>query len=414
MLDNRVVITGMGVVSPIGNDVDTFWKNLKNGVCGIKTLPDNMLVKDVNVHVAGLVTDLFIEKYLDMMAARRVARFSQFAIYAANEAMNQSGIEMCKEDVNRVGVMIGNALGATDLVEQESIVLNSKGAKYVSPLIIPLFIVNMAAGNVAIHIGAKGICTSITTACAAATHSIGEAFKALKDGRSNLMIAGGTEACITPLSIVGFDAIKALSTTQDPLRASIPFDKNRNGFVLGEGAGVLVMETLKHAKSRGAHIYAEIVGYGATGDAYHITSPEPSGEGAARAMNEALEEAGIQPKDIHYINAHGTSTYYNDLFETIAIKRVFGEDTKVAISSTKSMTGHLLGAAGGIEALTIVKAVIEDFIPPTIGYSTFDEKCNLDYVINTGRSTNVKYALSSSLGFGGHNAAIIMKKWEGD
>ena len=270
----------------------------------------------------------------------------------------------------------------------------------------------MAAGNVSMHIGAKGVCSTVVTACASGTHSIGEAFRMLKLGVNDVILAGGAEACICPLGIAGFNALTALSTTEDPMKASIPFDKNRNGFVLGEGAGVLVMETLEHAKKRGAKILAEVVGYGATGDAYHITKPAEGGEGAVRAMQMALEEAGISPEDIDYINAHGTSTEINDASETMAIQSVFGQDTKVAISSTKSMTGHLLGAAGGIEAIAIIKAVEEDFIPPTIGYETPDEACPLDYVPNVGRSQKVRYALSNSLGFGGHNATIIMKKWE--
>lgn len=411
-MNHRVVITGMGVVSPIGNTVESYWESLKEGVCGIKTLPEKLKLDGINVHVAGTVTDFTPEPYLDKREAKRVARFSQFAIYASKKAMEMAGIDMEKEDAYKVGVIIGSGIGALDIIEEETKKLHEKGAKRVSPLFVPMAIANMAAGNVSIQIGAKGVCSTVVTACASGTHSIGEAFRSLKAGVNDVILAGGSEACISPLGIAGFNALTALSTTEDPKKASIPFDKNRNGFVLGEGAGVLVMETLEHAQKRGAKILAEIVGYGATGDAYHITKPSEGGEGAARAMKIALEEAEIMPEAIDYINAHGTSTYFNDLNETMAIQSVFGEETKVAISSTKSMTGHLLGAAGAIEAIAIVKAVEEDFIPPTIGYETPDEACSLDYVPNVGRSQKVNYALSNSLGFGGHNATIIMKKWE--
>lgn len=409
---NRVVITGMGVVSPVGNDVETYWNNLKEGICGIKVLPETLQIEGTNVHVAGTVTDLDIEKYIDKREARRIARFSQFAIYASKDALSNAGIDMEKEDATRVGVLIGSGIGALDVIEQETIKLHEKGAKRISPLFVPMAIVNMAAGNVAIHTGAKGVCSTVVTACASGTHSIGEAFRLLKLGVNDVMIAGGAEACITPLGIAGFNALTALSTSDDPNRASIPFDKERNGFVMGEGAGVVIMETLEHAQKRGAHIIAEVVGYGATGDAHHITTPAPEGEGAARAMQEAIKEAGISAEDIQYINAHGTSTHYNDLYETMAIKQVFGEHTKVAISSTKSMTGHLLGAAGGIEAVAIAKAVEDNFVPPTVGYKVKDEECDLDYVANVGRSIEVNYAMSNSLGFGGHNATLILKKWE--
>ena len=411
-MNNRVVITGMGVVSPIGNTVESYWNGLKEGVCGIKTLPEELHLEGIKVRVAGTVTDFSPEPYLDKREAKRVARFSQFAIYASKKAIEMAQLDMEKEDANKVGVIIGSGIGALDVIEEETRKLHEKGAKRVSPLFVPMAIANMAAGNVSMYIGAKGICSTVVTACASGTHSIGEAFRTLKLGVNDVILAGGTEACICPLGIAGFNSLTALSTTEDPKKASIPFDKNRNGFVLGEGAGILVMETLEHAKKRGAKILAEVVGYGATGDAYHITKPAEGGEGAARAMQMALDEAGISPEDIDYINAHGTSTEINDASETMAIQTVFGKETKVAISSTKSMTGHLLGAAGGIEAIAIAKAVEEDFIPPTIGYETPDEACPLDYVPNVGRSQKVRYALSNSLGFGGHNATIIMKKWE--
>ena len=411
-MNNRVVITGMGVVSPIGNTIESYWNSLKEGKCGIKTLPEELQLEGIKVRVAGTVTDFSPEPYLDKREAKRVARFSQFAIYASKQAVEMAQLDMEKEDAYKVGVIIGSGIGALDVIEEETLKLHEKGAKRVSPLFVPMAIANMAAGNVSMYMGAKGVCSTVVTACASGTHSIGEAFRALKLGVNDVILAGGSEACICPLGIAGFNALTALSTTEDPMKASIPFDKNRNGFVLGEGAGVLVMETLEHAQKRGAKILAEVVGYGATGDAYHITKPAEDGEGAVRAMQIAIEEAGISPEDIDYINAHGTSTEINDATETMAIQTVFGKDTKVAISSTKSMTGHLLGAAGGIEAIAIIKAVEEDFIPPTIGYETPDEACPLDYVPNVGRSQRVRYALSNSLGFGGHNATIIMKKWE--
>ncbi len=411
-MSNRVVVTGMGVVSPIGNDIDTYWNNLKEGVCGIKPISEGNFLEDLNVRVAGEVTDFAPEKYMDKKEQRRLAKFSQFAIYASKEAVDQAGLDISKEDPTRVGVIIGSGIGGLGVIEEEAKKLREKGPKRVAPLFVPMAIVNMAAGNVSIYTGAKGICSTVVTACASGTHSIGEAFRALKLGINDVIIAGGTEASITPLGIAGFSALTALSNSSDPKRASIPFDKERDGFVMGEGAGVLVLETLEHAKARGAHIFAEVIGYGATGDAYHITSPMPDGEGATKAMREAILEAGIDPSDIDYINAHGTSTPYNDKIETLAIKKVFGEHTKVAVSSTKSMTGHLLGAAGGIEAVAIVKSVENDFIPPTIGYQVPDEECDLDCVPNVGRQAKVRYAMSNSLGFGGHNASIIVKKWE--
>lgn len=411
-MSNRVVVTGMGVVSPIGNDIDAYWNNLKDGVCGIKPISEGNLLEEIQVRVAGEVTDFEPEKYIDKKSQKRLAKFAQFAVYASKDALNNAGIDMEQEDPTRVGVIVGSGIGGLDVIEEEARKLREKGPKRVSPLFVPMAIANMAAGNVSIYTGARGICSTVVTACAAGTHSIGEAYRSLKLGMADVMIAGGAEASITPLGIAGFNALTALSTSSDPKRASIPFDKERDGFVIGEGAGVLILETLEHAQKRGAHILAEIVGYGATGDAYHITSPRPDGEGAIKAMQEAISEAGISADEIDYINAHGTSTPPNDKTETIAIKKVFGEETKVAISSTKSMTGHLLGAAGGIEAIAIVKAVENDFIPPTIGYKVPDEECNLDYVPNKGRQTQVKYAMSNSLGFGGHNASIIVKKWE--
>ena len=410
-MNNRVVITGLGVVSPIGNDIETYWNSLKNGKCGIKVLEEKLQIEGTGIHVGGTVEDFEVEKYIDKREAKRLARFTQFAVYAAKEAMKDAGINIEEEDPYKVGTIIGSGIGALDVIENETMKLHEKGAKRVSPLFVPMSIVNMAAGNVAIYTGAKGVCTSVVTACASGTHSIGEAFRYLKQGVQDVIVAGGAEASITPLSIAGFNALTALSKSEDPNRASIPFDKERSGFVMGEGAGIIVMETLEHAKKRGAKIIAEVVGYGATADAHHITTPAPGGVGAAKAMEFAIKEAGIEPSDIDYINAHGTSTHYNDLYESNAIESIF-KDVKVAVSSTKSMTGHLLGAAGGIEAIAIAKAVSEDFIPPTINYRVPDEECTLDYVPNEGRSTRVNYAMSNSLGFGGHNATIIFKKWE--
>lgn len=413
-MQNRVVITGVGVVSPLGNTEETFWNNLKEGVCGIGPITKFELIEGYDVTLAAEVKEFDINKHVDRKEARRLDLFSQYAVYAAKEALINANINMEQEDATKVGVIVGSGIGGLGTIETEMKKLFDRGPKRVSPLFIPMVISNMGAGNVAIHTGAKGICTSMVTACASGTHSIGEAFRALQRGDNQVILAGGAEATITPMGIASFQSLTALSTSKDPKRASIPFDKERSGFVMGEGAGIVVMETLEHATKRGAKILAEVVGYGATGDAYHITSPDPEGEGAARAMEEAIKEAGISPSQVGYINAHGTSTEYNDKFETLAIKKVFGEDTKVPVSSTKSMTGHLLGAAGAIEAITIAKALEEGFIPPTVGYTVPDEECDLDYVPNVGRKAEIEYALSNSLGFGGHNGTILLKKWKGE
>ena len=413
-MQNRVVITGVGVVSPIGNTKEAFWNNLKEGVCGIDRITKFELVEGYDVTLAAEVKDFDASKYIEKREVRRLDLFSQYAIYAAKEALIDSGIDMEQEDATKVGVIVGSGIGGLSTIENGMRTLIERGPKRVSPLFIPMVISNMAAGNVSIYTGAKGICSSMVTACASGTHCIGEAFRVLQKGINNIILAGGAEATITPLGIASFQSLTALSTSADPKRASIPFDKERNGFVMGEGAGMVVMETLEHALSRGANILAEVVGYGATGDAYHITSPDPEGAGAARAMADAISEAGITPDEVGYINAHGTSTEYNDKFETLAIKKVFGENTKVPISSTKSMTGHLLGAAGAIEVIATAKALEEGFIPPTIGYQVADEACDLDYVPNTGRNVEIEYALSNSLGFGGHNGTILFKKWKGE
>lgn len=413
-MKNRVVITGIGVVSPLGNDLDSFWKNVKAGVCGIDFISSFDTSEDYDVKLAGEVKDFQATKYIAKRELRRLDRFSQFAIYAAMDAVEQSGLDLEKEDLTRMGVIVGSGIGGLATIEDQANKLLTRGPKRVSPFFIPMSIGNMAAGNVAIYTGAKGICTTIVTACAAGTHSIGEAFRAIKTGVNDVMLAGGSEATVTPLGVAGFQALQALSVSTDPQRASIPFDAERDGFVMGEGAGIVVMEALDHAQKRGAHIIAEVVGYGATGDAYHITSPDPSGDGAARSMEEAIKEAGIKKEEVGYINAHGTSTSYNDKFETLAIKKVFGQRAKdIPISSTKSMTGHLLGAAGAVEAIVTAKALEDGFIPATIGYQVADAECDLDYVPNQGRDTKINYALSNSLGFGGHNGTVLLKRWEG-
>lgn len=413
-MQNRVVITGVGVVSPVGNTKDEFWKNLKEGVCGIDRISKFELTEGYDVTLAAEVKDFDASKYIEKREVRRLDLFSQYAIYAAKEALQDADINMEEEDATKVGVIVGSGIGGLATIESGMKTLLERGPKRVSPLFIPMVISNMGAGNVAIYTGAKGICTSMVTACATGTHCIGEAYRALQKGVNDVILAGGAEAAITPMGIASFQSLTALSKSSDPKRASIPFDKERNGFVMGEGAGIVIMETLEHALKRGAHIIAEVVGYGATGDAYHITSPDPDGEGAARAMEAAITEAGITPNQVGYINAHGTSTEYNDKFETLAIKRVFGEDTKVAISSTKSMTGHLLGAAGAIEVIATAKALEDGFVPPTIGYEVPDDNCDLDYIPNEGRSVDIEYALSNSLGFGGHNGTILLKKWKGE
>jgi len=409
-LSRRVVITGLGAVTPCGNDVDTFWNNIKAGVSGIDFIT-KFDTSDFKVKIAAEVKGFDPLQYMDRKEAKRMDVFSQFAIAAATEAVEDSKLDIEAIDNNRFGVIIGSGIGGIDTIEKEQTKFLQRGPGKVQPLFIPMIISNMAAGNVAIKFQARGICTTVVTACATGTNAIGEAYRMIQYGTADLMLAGGTETSITPLSIAGFTNLTALSKSEDPKRASIPFDADRDGFVMGEGAGVLLLESLEHAQKRGAKIYAEMVGYGSTCDAYHMTSPSPDGEGAARAMDLAVKEAGITPDEVSYINAHGTSTPLNDKYETIAIKTVFGESTKVPVSSTKSMTGHLLGAAGAIEGIISVKALEEGFIPPTVGYSVADPDCDLDIVPNVGRKADLEYVLSDSLGFGGHNAVILMKKW---
>lgn len=410
---NRVVITGLGAVTPIGNEVSTFWNNLISGVSGIDYVTA-FDTSEYTTRIAGEVKNFNPEDYMDRKEAKRVDRFIQFAIAATKQALAQADLDISKMDATRAGVYIGSGIGGLATLEENHKILLEKGPRRVSPFMVPMMIANMASGLVSIEIGAKGPNSSVVSACATGTHAIGDAAEIIRRGRADVMIAGGSEATIRPLAFAGFGNMKALSTRNDePQKASRPFDLNRDGFVMGEGAGILVLESLEHAKKRGATILAEVAGYGMSGDAYHLTAPAPEGEGAARAMKEALLDAALDPTEVDYINAHGTSTDYNDKFETLAIKSVFGDYAyKVAISSTKSMTGHLLGAAGGVEAIACVLAIREGIIPPTINYETPDPDCDLDYVPNEARKANVRVALSNSLGFGGHNATIILKAYE--
>jgi len=411
-MNRRVVITGMGVVSSLATGVDAFWNAIKEGKCGIKPLT-RFDPTDFPSKVAAEITDFEPTDYIDRKEARRMDRYTQYAMAASKMAVEMSGIDLEKIDKNRMGVIIGSGIGGIETLEDQHRVYMEKGPGRVSPFFIPMMIANMASGTVAIQYGAKGFNECVVTACATATNATGDSFKVIQRGAADIMITGGSEAPITPLSFAGFCSMKAMSTTVDPIDACKPFDINRNGFIMGEGAGVLVIEELEHAINRGANIIAEIVGYGSTDDAYHITAPAPEGEGGARCMQAAIDDAGIKPEEVQYINAHGTSTELNDKNETFAIKTVFGNHAKkLAVSSTKSMTGHLLGAAGGIEAIITSLSIKEGFLPPTINYKNPDPECDLDYVPNTGRKAEIKYALSNSLGFGGHNACLVFKKYE--
>ena len=412
-MERRVVITGLGALTPIGNNTEEFWNGIKEGKCGVDEIK-SFDITNFKVKLAAELKGYNPEDYFDKREAKRLDKFSQYAMIAAREAWKDSGLDKETENMERVGIIIGSGIGGIQTIETEHEKCMSKGPDRVSPMYIPMGISNMATGNVAIDIGAKGESIAMVTACATGTHSIGESFRMIKHGYQDIVLAGGTEAGITPLGIAGFANIKALTKSEDKTRASIPFDKERNGFVMGEGAGVIVLEELEHAKKRGAKIYAEMVGYGATSDAYHITSPAPGGEGGARAMKIAIEEAKVNPEEITYINAHGTSTHLNDSYETQAVKTALGEEAakKVMVSSTKGHTGHLLGAAGGVEAIVCAKAIEEGFVPATINYKVPDEECDLDVVPNEGRNVEVKYAMSNSLGFGGHNSSILLKKYE--
>ena len=409
----RVVITGMGVISPVGNDTETFWQNIKAGKSGIDYVT-HFDASEYPTKVAGEVKDFDPSQYIDRKEARHMDRYTQFIVTAAKMALNESGIDLEKTDLDRVGVITGSGIGGIETLEKQHSVLLERGPGKVSPFFVPMMISNIGAAQIAIMTGAKGINENVVSACASGTNAIGDAMRVIRSGMCDVMITGGAEAAVKPLAFAGFCNMKAMSTKEDISKASCPFDAERDGFVMGEGAGIVILEEAEHAKARGANIIAEVVGYGATDDAYHITSPVPGGDGGAKAMKMAIEDAGITPDKIDYINAHGTSTQYNDKFETQAIKTAFGDcANKVAISSTKSMTGHLLGAAGAIETVICAKAIAEGFVPPTINYSTPDPDCDLDYTPNKGRSMDVTYALSNSLGFGGHNATIVLKKYEG-
>lgn len=410
-MKKRVVVTGIGVVSPIGNDLATFWSNIKKGVCGINYI-ESFDTSEYSVKIAGEIKNFDPKMYMDRKEAKRQDRFCQFSIAASQMAVNDANIDLDNINKEKFGVIIGSGVGGMLTVENEMKKLYEKGPSKVSPFFVPMMISNMASGLVAIKFGAQGINYGIVTACATGANAIGEAFKKIQYEDCDIVLAGGAEASITPLSIAGFSSMTALCSSDDITRASIPFDKERSGFVMSEGSGIIVLESYEHAVKRNAKIYAELVGYGATCDAHHITAPEPNGLGAARAMKCAIESANISVDDIDYINAHGTSTPHNDKFETKAIKKAFGDRAyNIPISSTKSMTGHMMGAAGTIESIVCVKALQEGFIPATIGYKEPDPDCDLDYVPNTGRNKDINYALSNSLGFGGHNASLVFKKY---
>ncbi|NVX54678.1 beta-ketoacyl-[acyl-carrier-protein] synthase II [Listeria monocytogenes] len=408
----RVVVTGVGAVTPIGSDAETSWENAKKGVNGVAKMtrlnPDDFPVK-----IAAELKDFDVEKYLEKKEARKMDRFTHYAIASAEMAVQDSGLVIDDSNANRVGVWIGSGIGGMETFETQYEIFLNRGHRRVSPFFVPMMIPDMGSGQVSIRFGAKGINSTTVTACATATNSIGDAFKVIERGDADAMITGGAEAPITKMSLAGFTANKALSLNPDPETACRPFDKDRDGFIIGEGAGIVILEEYEHAKARGAKIYAEIVGYGATGDAYHITAPAPNGEGAARAMKMAIDDAGLTPDKVDYINAHGTSTPYNDEYETQAIKTVFGEHAKkLAISSTKSMTGHTLGASGGIEAIFALLTIRDNIIAPTIHLKNQDEVCDLDYVPNEAREANVNVVISNSFGFGGHNATLVFKRIE--
>lgn len=408
-VQRRVVITGLGAVTPLGLNVEEFWANVIAGKSGVGLIT-RFDTTDFNVKIAAEVKGFDPENYLDKKEARRTDRFVQFALAAAKMAVDDASLTIDESNCEDVGVYIGSGVGGISTVEEQARTLFEKGPSRVSPFMVPMMISDMAAGQVSIMLGAKGPNEATVTACASSAHAIGNAFNAIRYGRAEVMITGGSEAAITPLSIAGFQSARALSTRNDePEKASRPFDLNRDGFVMGEGAGILILEELEHAKRRGARIYAELVGFGSTGDAYHITSPAPEGEGAKRAIIRALKDAGLQPDEVQYVNAHGTSTYYNDLYETKAIKAVFGD--RIAVSSTKSMTGHLLGAAGAIEAIITALTLEHQIIPPTINYETPDPECDLDYVPNRARESKIDAAITNSFGFGGHNAVLVLRRY---
>jgi 3-oxoacyl-[acyl-carrier-protein] synthase II len=412
MIKRRVVVTGIGAVTPLGNDAETTWTNILAGKSGIGPLT-RLNADEYPAKVAAEVKDFRIEEYLERKDARKMDRFTHYAIAASVMAVKDAKLEITEEIAPRVGVWIGSGIGGMETFESQHETFLNRGYKRVSPFFVPMMIPDMAAGQVSIMLGARGVNSCTVTACASGTNSIGDAFKVIQRGDADVMVTGGTEAPITSMAVAGFCANTALSTNPDPKTASRPFDINRDGFVIGEGAGIIILEDLEHALNRGADIYAEIVGYGSTGDAYHITAPAPGGEGGARAMNMAINDAALRPEDIQYINAHGTSTAYNDKYETMAVKEVFGDHAyTLAISSTKSMTGHLLGAAGGVEAIFTIQAIRDSIMPPTMNLEASDPDCDLDYVANKARNAEIKAAISNSLGFGGHNATIVFKKYE--
>lgn len=407
----RVVVTGMGAVTPAGLSVEEFWKSVKEGKNGFAPIT-HFDTENYKVKLAAELKGFDPQNYMDFKSAKRMEAFCQYAVAAAKEAFEQAGFDMEKEDACRMGCSVGCGIGSLQIEEKAVRTVDSRGVGRMNPLMVPLMISNMAAGNVSIQLGLKGKSLNVVTACATGSHSIGEAYRSIQYGDADVMVAGGTESSICETGIGGFQALTTLSTSTDPSRCSIPFDKERGGFVMGEGAGVVVLEELEHAKKRGAKIYAELVGYGATSDAHHITAPADDGEGAARAMGLALQEGGIAKEELTYINAHGTSTHHNDLFETRAIKKLFGEHAyKLKINSTKSIVGHMLGAAGAVEFIACVKELQEGYIHPTLGYRERDEELDLNYVPE-GVWEEVPYALSNSLGFGGHNASLLLKKWE--
>lgn len=406
----RVVVTGMGAITPIGLNTEEFWESLKAGKTGFSEITQ-FDTSDFKVKIAASVRGFEGRNYMDVKSAKRMELFCQYAVAAAKEAIEDAGLDMSKEDPYRAGCAVGSGIGSLQAMEREHTKLEEKGPSRVAPLLVPLMISNMATGNVSIAFNLKGKSINVVTACATGTNSIGEAFRTIQYGDADLMVAGGTESSITPIGIAGFSSLTALSTCEDPARCSIPFDKDRSGFVMGEGAGIVVLEELEHAKARGAKIYAEVVGYGCSSDAYHITSPAEDGAGAAAAMLNAVKDAGAAPEDITYINAHGTATHHNDLFETRAIKLAFGAHAKdIKINSTKSMIGHLLGAAGAVEFVACVKEIEEGYIHRTVGLSACEEEMDLNYCKESS-SEEVPYALSNSLGFGGHNTSILIKKY---
>lgn len=410
-MSRRVVVTGLGAVTPIGNNVDDFWTSVKAGKIGFDHIT-KFDTTDYKCHIAAELKDFNPQDFMDRKAAKRMEPFSQYAVAAAKQAIDDSGLDIEKEDPYMVGCAIGSGIGSLQAMERETQKLYEKGPNRVNPLLVPLMICNMAAGNVSIQFGLKGKSINDVTACATGTNTIGEAYRSIQYGEADVMVAGGTEGSVCPIGIAGFTALTALSTVDDPAKCSLPFDKNRSGFVMGEGSGVVILEELEHAKARGAKIYAEVVGYGCSSDAYHITSPQEDGAGAARAMTNAMSDAGVTPADVKYINAHGTGTHHNDLFETRAIKLAFGDEAaNLKINSTKSMIGHLLGAAGAVEFITCVKEIQDGFIHKTVGYETPDEEIDLNYCKDSYEEP-VEYALSNSLGFGGHNASILLKAYK--